>query len=331
MSSNNLKVIIKINFNDRKKAINLLKNNTFENFNKMINDTFFNDSNKKYVVKILGYIFFDEYTFKKFFKNIMEKYENNPNEFSAKNAPIGAIEIVDDYPNIYSLLNNEELIEMIQLKEKEILELKYENSKLKNELENKSIENNKNDNNKENSKKELSKIINENSDFGITFNRDSTKGDYDIIIDIQSIKNLPKTGWKIKYNKDKGKEIYNQKKDEKTIIVGVIGNGNKGKSYFLGKLSGYDIPKGYSIKTEGLSIRYGQAKDHNIAILDSAGQETPLLKDSSKEENNGIKYYKNEVYESENNNDNFSNEIKETIMLSSINNGNEENVCRKEK
>ena len=327
MSSNNLKVIIKINYNDRKKAINLLKNNTFENFNKLINDTFFNDSNEKYVVKILDYIFFDELSFKKFYKNIIEKYENNPNDFSAKNAPIGVIEIVDEYPNIYSLLNNEELIEMIQLKEKEILELKYENNKLKNELENKSIENNNNDSNKENSKNELSKqIINENSDIGITFDLDSTKGDYDIIIDIQSIKNLPKTGWKIKYNKEKGKEIYNQKKDEKTIIAGVIGNGNKGKSYFLGKLSGYDIPKGYNIKTEGLSIRYGETKDHNIAILDSAGQETPLLKDTSKEENNGIKYYKNKVYESENNNDNFSNEIKETIMLSLLHNGSEENL-----
>ena len=188
MSSNNLKVIIKINYNDRKKAINLLKNNTFENFNKLINDTFFNDSNEKYVVKILDYIFFDELSFKKFYKNIIEKYENNPNDFSAKNAPIGVIEIVDEYPNIYSLLNNEELIEMIQLKEKEILELKYENNKLKNELENKSIEklnnelenksieNNNNDSNKENSKNELSKqIINENSDIGITFDLDSTR------------------------------------------------------------------------------------------------------------------------------------------------------------
>ena len=58
----------------------------------------------------------------------------------------------------------------------------------------------------------------------------------------------------------------------------MIGNGNKGKSFLLEKLSEYQIPKGFNVKTEGLSIRYGEEKDHKLAILDSAGQETPLLK-----------------------------------------------------
>ena len=114
--------------------------------------------------------------------------------------------------------------------------------------------------------------------FGIKFETDSKPGDYDIILDITSFQDLINKGWLIYYNKKEGKKKYQEKKNESTIIVGVIGNGNKGKSFFLEKLSGYDIPKGFNIKTKGLSIRYGTNSDHNVAILDSAGQETPLLK-----------------------------------------------------
>ena len=62
-----------------------------------------------------------------------------------------------------------------------------------------------------------------------------------------------------------------------TIIVGVIGNRNKGKSFILQKLSGHNIPKGFFVVTEGLSIKYGEKEDHCVAILDSAGKEGPLL------------------------------------------------------
>ena len=120
--------------------------------------------------------------------------------------------------------------------------------------------------------------LKKNESFGLKFESDTKSGDYDIILDITSFQDLVTKGWKIKYNKKEGKAQYLKKKDEPTIIVGVIGNGNKGKSFFLEKLSGYDIPKGFNIKTEGLSIRYASSQEHNIAILDSAGQETPLLK-----------------------------------------------------
>ena len=43
----------------------------------------------------------------------------------------------------------------------------------------------------------------------------------------------------------------------------------------------------------GLSVRYGTSSEHNIAILDSAGQETTLLK---KEKPN---YFKDDNYFSE--------------------------------
>ena len=52
-----------------------------------------------------------------------------------------------------------------------------------------------------------------------------------IILDITSFKDLIRGGWLIKYNKE-GKQKYLNKKDEPTIVAGVIGNGNKGKSFF---------------------------------------------------------------------------------------------------
>ena len=107
---------------------------------------------------------------------------------------------------------------------------------------------------------------------GDKFNEKET---YDIVISIFSMIGLSKEGWLIKY--PKGKDEYLRTSAKKTIIIGLVGNGNKGKSFILGKLTGYNIPQGFTIKTEGLSIRYSEKEDHCIAILDSAGQETPLL------------------------------------------------------
>ena len=60
----------------------------------------------------------------------------------------------------------------------------------------------------------------------------------------------------------------------------VIGNSNKGKSFLLSKISNIKLPSGTSIRTEGLSIKYPELekfKDRKIALLDSAGLETPVL------------------------------------------------------
>ena len=162
---------------------------------------------------------------------------------------------------------NIELEEQKQLKHKEKEELESQLKKKDEELQN-----------------VIKNYIPEN--FGLKFESDSKTGEYDIVLDITSFKSLINGGWLVKYNKEEGKKKYLSKKDVKTIVVGVIGNGNKGKSFFLEKLSGYEIPKGFNVKTEGLSIRYGTSKEHNVAILDSAGQETPLLK---MEKNNLIK------------------------------------------
>ena len=137
---------------------------------------------------------------------------------------------------------------------------------------------------------ELKKFKNNaTSQNGIKFEADCKEGEYDIIIDINSFQKLIKEGWSVKYN-NKGKDTYLEKKDKNTIVVGVIGNGNKGKSFLLEKLLEGKIPKGFNVKTEGLSLKYGTIEDHYVAFLDSAGQERPLLKrDEKKGEDNKIK------------------------------------------
>ena len=123
--------------------------------------------------------------------------------------------------------------------------------------------------------------------FGIMYNTENGEGDYDIVLCVDSIKNLTNDGWIIKYNKKEGKALYEESKQRKTIVVGVVGNGNKGKSFLLKKLSDYQVPMGFNVKTEGLSIIYGRTGKQNLAILDSAGQETPLLTQNLKEKEIG--------------------------------------------
>ena len=109
----------------------------------------------------------------------------------------------------------------------------------------------------------------------------------DVIIKINSIKNLTE-GWEISMNKQ-GEENYEKFSKKPIIRIGVIGNENKGKTTILKKISDFDLPTGYSIKTEGLSIKYPQLKDYpnlKIVLLDSAGFETPVLNLKKQSTNN---------------------------------------------
>ena len=113
---------------------------------------------------------------------------------------------------------------------------------------------------------------------------------YDVIIEIDSINKLTKSGWKINYNEER-KEIYEKIVKEKTLKIGVLGVNNIGKSYILGLISKIEIPTGYSIETKGISIKYCEGEvgsDKEICLLDSAGFETPLLNDEIIDENGKI-------------------------------------------
>ena len=64
-------------------------------------------------------------------------------------------------------------------------------------------------------------------------------------------------------------------------------------------MSDYNVPMGYNVKTEGLSIIYRKNEEKNLTILDSAGQETPLL------------VQHNKYYNKDNNKDNNKENIKD--------------------
>ena len=77
---------------------------------------------------------------------------------------------------------------------------------------------------------------------------------YDVIIDIKSLRDINK-GWEIKMDEN-GEKRFKEHKNNKALIIGVIGNSNKGKSFLLSKISKIELPSGTNIRTEGLSIKY---------------------------------------------------------------------------
>ena len=126
-------------------------------------------------------------------------------------------------------------------------------------------------------------------------NQKNNKSDfYDVVIDIKSIKDITK-GWEVKMN-ERGRQNYEKFKKEDVIKIGVIGNANKGKSFLLSKISKLKLPSGTSIRTEGLSIKYPEInenyKNRNIALLDSAGLETPVLKEEDEKIDNLKDFFK---------------------------------------
>ena len=133
--------------------------------------------------------------------------------------------------------------------------------------------------------KELESKINEMKNY-IRFrqHKDNIKFEdfYDLIININSIKEM-NTGWDIKMN-EKGKSRFEEYKKEDALIIGIIGNSNKGKSFLLSKISKINLPNGTNIKTEGLSIKYPELekfKNRKIVLLDSEGFEAPFLLESN--------------------------------------------------
>ena len=195
------------------------------------------------------------------FLNRKREYENEINQLKENKKELK--NTINEYVKIMEDDSNQ----INQLK-KEINELKDENILLKEELA-------KLNNNENNSIILRNNILNQNESF-IDF--------YDVIIDIKSIKDIKK-GWEIKMN-ERGKKKYYEYKGMKIIRIGVIGNSNKGKSFLLSKISKIKLPTGTSIRTEGLSIKYPELEgytDRKIVLLDSAGLETPVLKDNEYE------------------------------------------------
>ena len=142
---------------------------------------------------------------------------------------------------------------------------------------------------------------------------------YDVVIDINSIISLKNEGWSIKYNKERA-SIYEKIISKKTIKIGVLGINNVGKSFLLSKLVKSEIPTGYSVETKGISIKYAKEDDINeekgICILDSAGFETPLLREE-KVIVEKKQIYK-DIYKNENVEQNKKNELEKAMKSDEI-------------
>ena len=96
---------------------------------------------------------------------------------------------------------------------------------------------------------------------------------YDIIIDFVSLLEMEK-GLKI-YQKQ-GFDISKEIRD--VVIIGIIGESKKGKTYILSKISKIDLPYGNSVITKGLSIKFPQLDvNKNFILIDTVGNENPLL------------------------------------------------------
>ena len=108
------------------------------------------------------------------------------------------------------------------------------------------------------------------------FKKDDPFKLYDVIISINFFRDLvqksqmKQNGWKIIMNPDKSKKIL------KSVVVSVLGNYNKGKTWLLSLLSGRELPIGYNVHTKGISCIYANDPNKPITFNDSEGFEVPI-------------------------------------------------------
>ena len=102
---------------------------------------------------------------------------------------------------------------------------------------------------------------------------------YDLILHFNSFEQLKKEGWKACFTK-LGKERYDKCINENNIVIGIIGNKNRGKSYLLGrimKMKDDFNPNGFLLTTLGISCMFPSIANKNFVILDTAGMDNPLI------------------------------------------------------
>ena len=186
--------------------------------------------------------------------------------------------IVDNYLKLK--YDNQKLKNELRMTRYNSTEMKEAYKEINNELERKNIEITK-------LKKDIINIMNQKNkefeeykknDYNEKFINKKLEEFYDVIINIRSIKSLIKDeGWPIKWNQ-KRKELVLKLLNKELLKVGVLGNGNMGKSFLLSRLfNDHSIPSGYSVITEGLSLKFNE--NIGYTLLDSAGLQTPLLRD----------------------------------------------------
>ena len=296
---NNLNEIIRSNKNEINNSETQIKKLKDEenNLNEIIRNNKNEINNSERQIKILK----DEEN------NLNEKIRNNKNEINNSERKIKILKDEESNSNEKirnnknEINNSERQIKILKDEEKELSNQIKQHNEIINEL-NPKIEDYKNriNNQKEQirnldkDKKYLESSLKGNNAIHIDKNnkisetnlidnlKDFNKKDfvefYDMIIDIKSVKDIYK-GWQINMN-ERGLKNYEEHKKNEVIKIGVIGNSNKGKSFILSKISKINFPSGTSIRTEGLSVKYPELdgyENRRIALLDSAGLETPVL------------------------------------------------------
>ena len=187
--------------------------------------------------------------------NQIKQYEN---QLSKKNEEIERMKRVKNKLNIDN--QNQDLLNQIKQKGKET---NFQNEKEKLEQKIKSLTN------------ELENIQ-KDSKFNMIEKENLSKDPlefYDIIGNINSIQNVSTDGWNF-YMNEEGFKIDQSKDIAERLVIGVMGNRNKGKSFILQALSGASLKTGTTINTIGISIKY---LDNKYVLLDCAGSESPLL------------------------------------------------------
>ena len=118
---------------------------------------------------------------------------------------------------------------------------------------------------------------------------EKSKKFYDMILDFSNFEQLKQNGWEIIWPEDeaqdKGQSKYTRCKENKNIVVGILGNKNRGKSFLLGRIIGktnYTNKSGFLVTTQGISANFPLIDDNtNIITLDTAGKDNPLLDSSN--------------------------------------------------
>ena len=278
---NTLKVILdgnqikdnKVNTIDHKlKADNEKSNNIY------LKEKNENDQLKQYLRQKDNELTIKENLIKEQIKKIQD-LENKLKEIFKDNRGFDKEEnIVDNYLKLK--YENQKLKNELRMTRYNSTEMKEAYKEINNELERKNIEISK-------LKKDIINIMNQKNkefeeykknDYNEKFINKKLEEFYEVIINIRSIKSLIKDeGWPIKWNQ-KRKELVLKLLNKELLKVGVLGNGNMGKSFLLSRLfNDHSIPSGYSVITEGLSLKFNE--NIGYTLLDSAGLQTPLLRD----------------------------------------------------
>jgi HSP20 family molecular chaperone IbpA len=114
----------------------------------------------------------------------------------------------------------------------------------------------------------------------------ATEEEYDMVLNITSLDEI-KTGWQMTVHKKYADQYASNVNDNaganrtfsfikfKGVFVSVVGMFNKGKTYFINKLVGSNLPSSTIKSTKGISFI---ARDNkNFTIIDTAGSNAPVF------------------------------------------------------